>query len=80
MLGDANASGTIVGTGFNAATGGVKPHVFRIVNGHFANLVVPGALASYGDGINGNGVIVGTATFALNNTQGADRGYIARCQ
>lgn len=80
MLADVNAGGTIVGTGFNSANGGVNPHGFRIINGQFANLVVPGALSAFGDGINGNGVIVGTATFALNNTQGADRGYIARCQ
>ncbi len=63
-----------------ALLGGAQPHSFQIVNGKFEYLSVPGALWEYANGINGSGVIVGGAAFAISNTQGVDKGFIAHCQ
>ena len=79
VLNDINASGIIVGTGWTRTLNTPVSHGFRIINGKFEYLVVPGAQWSTTDGINGSGVIVGSATFNVNSGL-LTKGFIAHCQ
>ncbi|SRR6266568_3545980 len=73
VLTDINASGMIVGESFDS-NGTAKG--FRLKNGTFENLIVPGSIESDASGINDSGVIVGSATISGAGNQS----YIAQCQ